>query len=369
METISHQQLVQEWDAMIREHGWANLADNLNCESGLIALGDKQLPYTRNRMTKETLCYTISTRTHYYDYLREEMDIVGLRFTKLFLMPPLWFIGLLLRFAKVDKAFTINNFGLSTNLFPKDSKTSQWEEVVSKVEKSNPNHAILVRSINKGLNHSEYDALIGCGFKPMFARNVLLFPFKPIEQFPKGKRRQILRDERLVEKLDLRWESVDNLNDEQALRIANLYDQLYLGKYSQNNPRFTPLFHTECASRRILHYQMLLDGDQIIGVLGMIVVDGVSTTPILGYDHGHQHANVLYRIITARITRTCSDNNFHRHASSGANKFKKLRGGVTNEEFTMVKTSHLSFWRRLNWGLIRFMAQKIGRPLTHKFET
>ena len=105
------------------------------------------------------------------------------------------------------------------------------------------------------------------------------------------------------------------------------------------------------------------------GGVGMKVVEGVSTTLILGYDHDHPHANVLYRMLTAKITRTCSDHDFHRHASSGANTFKKLRGGVTNEEFTMVKTSHLSWWRRLNWGIIRFIAQKIGRPLTHKFET
>ena len=354
---------------MVRQHGWANLADNLDCESGLIEIGDKLVPYTKNNMTKETLCYTISTFTHYYHYLREEMDIVGLRFVKLILMPPLWLIGFFLRFAKVDQAFTINNFGLSTNLFPKDLSATGWENVVSTVEKSNPNHAILVRSVNRGLNSKDYDALIDCGFKPMFARNVLLFPHKPIEQFPRRKRRQILRDEKLEHKLGFRWLSGVTLDEEMSARVADLYDQLYLGKYSKNNPRFTPLFHYECSNRKILNYQLLLDEEQIIGVLGMKVVDEVATTPILGYDHNHPHANVLYRIITAKITRTSSDNDFHRHASSGANKFKQLRGGVTNEEFTMVKTSHLSWWRRLNWGLIRFMAQKIGRPLTHKFET
>lgn len=369
METLSHLDLVQGWDEMVRQHGWENLADNLDCESGLITIGEKLVPYTKNQMTKETLCYTISTFTHYYHYLREEMDIVGLRFSKLILMPPLWLIGFFLRFAKVDQAFTINNFGLSTNLFPKGLRAKEWEEVVSEVEKSNPKHAILVRSVNRGLNSNDYDALIGCGFKPMFARNVLLFPHKPIEHFQKGKRRQILRDEKLEQKLGFKWLSDVILNDEQASRVAELYNQLYLGKYSKNNPRFTPLFHYECSNRKILNYQLLIDGDKIIGVLGMKVVDEVSTTPILGYDHHHPNANVLYRIITAKITRTSSDYNFHRHASSGANKFKQLRGGVTNEEFTMVKTSHLSWWRRLNWGLIRFMAQKIGRPLTHKFET
>tara|TARA_Y100000591_G_scaffold83401_1_gene70310 strand:- start:60 stop:1169 length:1110 start_codon:yes stop_codon:yes gene_type:complete len=369
VDTLSHLELVQEWDEMVRQHGWANLADNLDCESGLIEIGDKLVPYTKNKMTKETLCYTISTFTHYYHYLREEMDIVGLRFAKLILMPPLWLIGFFLRFAKVDQAFTINNFGLSTNLFPKDLSAIGWENVVSTVEKSNPNHAILVRSVNRGLNSKDYDALIDCGFKPMFARNVLLFPHKPIEQFPRRKRRQILRDEKLEHKLGFRWLSGVTLDEEMSARVADLYDQLYLGKYSKNNPRFTPLFHYECSNRKILNYQLLLDEEQIIGVLGMKVVDEVATTPILGYDHHHPHANLLYRIITAKITRTSSDNDFHRHASSGANKFKQLRGGVTNEEFTMVKTSHLSWWRRLNWGLIRFMAQKIGRPLTHKFET
>ena len=108
METLSHLELVQGWNEMVGKHGWKNLADNLDCESGLITLGDKMVPYTKNRMTKETLCYTISTLTHYYHYLREEMDIVGLRFSKLALMPPLWLIGLLLRFAKVDQLSLIH---------------------------------------------------------------------------------------------------------------------------------------------------------------------------------------------------------------------------------------------------------------------
>ena len=369
MEPLPHTELVREWGEMVRQHGWANLADNLDCESGLLALGDKQVPYTKNRMTKETLCYTISTVTHNYHYLKEEMDIVGLRFSKLMLMPPVWLFGLCLRFAKVDQAFAINNFGLSTNLFPKGLSADEWKEAVGRVQKANPKHAILVRSVNRGLNSGDYDALTECGFKPMFARNVLLFPFKPIETYPRVKRRQILRDEHLGRKLGFTWLSGVKLDEEQAARVADLYNRLYLGKYSKNNPRFTPLFHAQCASRSILHYQLLLDGDRIIGVLGMKVVDGVATMPVLGYDFDHPQAHVLYRILTAKIARTCSDNNFQRHASSGANKFKKLRGGVTNEEFTMVKTSHLSWWRRLNWGLIRFIAQKIGRPLTHKFET
>lgn len=369
MEVLPHQELVQAWDGMVRQHGWANLAPNLMCESGLISVGERHVPYTKNWMTKETLCYTISTLTHNYHYLKEEMDIVGLRFTKLFLMPPLWLFGFCMRSAKVDRAFTINNFGLSTNLFPKQLSAASWKAVVAEVQQANPKHAILVRSINRGLNSDDYDALTGCGFKPMFARNVLLFPHKPIEQFPRSKRRQILRDEGLVEKCGLHWKAVESLTGEEAERVADLYNQLYLEKYSKNNPRFTPLFHAECCERRILHYRLLMDGEDIIGVVGMKVVEGVSTTPILGYDHHHPHANVLYRMLTAKITRTCSDHDFHRHASSGANTFKKLRGGVTNEEFTMVKTDHLSWWRRLNWGIIRFIAQKVGRPLTHKFET
>ena len=64
METLPHHELVQAWDGMVRQHGWANLAANLDCESGLIAVGERTVPYTKNRMSKETLCYTISTVTH-----------------------------------------------------------------------------------------------------------------------------------------------------------------------------------------------------------------------------------------------------------------------------------------------------------------
>ena len=72
MEFLPHYELVQAWDGMVRQHGWATLAANLDCESGLVAVGGRTVPYTKNQMTKETLCYTISTVTHNYHYLKEE---------------------------------------------------------------------------------------------------------------------------------------------------------------------------------------------------------------------------------------------------------------------------------------------------------
>ena len=196
----------------------------------------------------------------------------------------------------------------------------------------------------------------------MFARNVLLFPHKPIEQFPRKKRRQILRDEGLVEKLGLRWEAPGTLTVDQSERVADLYNQLYLEKYSENNPRFTPLFHAECSSRNILHYRLLMDGGSIIGVVGMKVVEGVSTTPILGYDHHHPHAKVLYRMLTAKITRPARITISTGTQVRAPTRSRNYEAVVTNEEFTMVKTSHLSWWRRLNWGIIRFIAQKSVGP-------
>ena len=72
------------------------------------------------------------------------------------------------------------------------------------------------------------------------------------------------KQEKLEHKLGFRWLSGVTLDEEMSARVADLYDQLYLAKYSKNNPRFTPLFHYVCSKLKIVNYLILLVEDVII---------------------------------------------------------------------------------------------------------
>ena len=79
-------------------------------------------------------------------------------------------------------------------------------------------------------------------------------------------------------------------NDEEIKRALNLYNQLYLEKYSQLNPQFSLNFFqlikqkTTGESQSILTAYVLANNNRIDGVIAFFVRDNVMTCPIFGYD-------------------------------------------------------------------------------------
>ena len=344
------------------------LISNFNCEVGIKKSGVLSIPYTKSSMKNKKVCYTISQMSHNYHYAKRELEIEDLGISRFFIYPMLEILAIFLRLAKVDNSIMLNNWGISTNLYPKKIDESNLRKIIDECLEENKRESVIFRSVNSTTTPELELFLENAGFKRIFSRNIIIFPYLNLKDYKRSSRRQISRDSELEKDYDLTWKNVEQLNFEEAEQVKNLYDQLYLDKYSHYNPQFTTEFFIQTSKLGIFSYNLLYSNEKMVGVIGTFSIEGLSTNPILGYDFHQDFSEKLYRILTAKIATLSSENNLRRHASSGAMEFKKLRGGISVPEYTMVYTKNLNLFRRINWAIFRFISMRIAKPVIMRME-
>ena len=92
-------------------------------------------------------------------------------------------------------------------------------------------------------------------------------------------------------------ETLSEIAPADATRIADLYHQLYVGKYSPLNPVFTPAFVAMTHAAGMIRYRVARASDgAIMAVAGLFPRGDVATPPVVGYDMSRPRAEGLYRI-------------------------------------------------------------------------
>src|SRR4029079_19242229 len=98
-------------------------------------------------------------------------------------------------------------------------------------------------------------------------------------------RRETRRDLAILDAQHDHVDMLEALRPGDAERIAHLYALLYLDRYSQLNPAFTPAFIEMTHRAKVFHYRGLRHRDGALStVVGCFVRGSVLTTPIVGYD-------------------------------------------------------------------------------------
>lgn len=165
---------------------------------------------------------------------------------------------------------------------------------------------------------------------------------------------------------EAKYEIVKN-NDIQLIdaeAIVDLYNKLYLDKYSRTNPQFTAQGILRMVRAGFMHVWLLrerADSKRVLGVVGYWSVDQTTmTTPLFGYDTFDENHAILYRLTYMLMVHASIQGGFpNMHASGGANKFKRLRGAESSVECIAVWVEHLSFPRRLMWKVLKFLASRV----------
>jgi hypothetical protein len=160
----------------------------------------------------------------------------------------------------------------------------------------------------------------------------------------------------------------DELSGAEVARIVELYNALYLTKYSLNNPMFNERFMRLALRRGNLRLVVLQKDGRIDAVLGYFCRNGVMTTPVFGYDTTLPQEVGLYRMLSVVLFHIARENRHLLNASSGAAEFKRNRGAVGVIEYSAVYDKHLPFHRRLCWSVLWVLLEKIGVPLTLKYK-
>jgi hypothetical protein len=339
---------------------------NLDTQVTLLREGALTLPCTINHREPDNawVCSPLAT---YGSYLIEEIDRV--------VPPPLsWPLTALCRgfqgvlaLARLDQAVTVNNWMLSTNLYPDFDPYRDGQAlaaVVAQLRERWPRHAIWFRSLNAQHNGAWIAALQALGFALMASRQVYLF-----DDLAASRHADLRRDLKLLQRTPLVAKPSAQFWSGDFVRVAQLYRQLYLDKYSRLNPHYTTAFMQRWHEAGLLDFWGLCDGDGVLqAVVGSYTQGDTTSAPIVGYNTALPQSLGLYRLLMAHVFDVAARDGRRINLSAGAAHFKRLRGGSAALEYSAVLSAHLPAPRRAALRTLRALTNGIGAPLMRRLE-
>ena len=291
--------------------------------------------------------YTCSPYSHYVSYGGfEEVRHLNKPLLEALIKSIMHPVAWLFRFTELDKVALVNNYLLSTNLYPSITAT-QLQVLCEALPKWFPDRVIVFRSVDRRKNPLVYDVLKQKGYNMVLSRQV--WYMDPVEA---SHTRQYKEDVRVLRKHGYEMVEGKDLSNNDLHRAVHLYNLLYLEKYSYFNPQFTFEFLKLARDEEILHLRALCRDGQINAVMGFFIRNGVMTQPLFGYDTSLPQEEGLYRLLTLITLQEGLKRNLLVHASGGVGKFKKIRGGKSVIEYNAIFSKHLSRKRQLPWKLI-----------------
>lgn len=343
---------------------------NVETKMQLLDTGTHLFPVSVNSgAEREDNSYVVSPRTAYTEYAKDELK----RMQRPWLTWPLklliYAISRKLKKAQIDRLVQVNNWLLSTNLYPLDWDKNNLAEITSLLVEEYPTHAIAFRSLNRFSNSALVDRLITLGYISIPSRQVYLFDMRDGSRSPSLNRHNTKVDNALLRRMPYRIDSGKEFCDADYLRMEQLYNQLYLDKYCRLNPQYSADW-LRCGQRDgwlELHVLRTKEG-RIDGVVGWFLNLEVMTAPIVGYDISLSQKQGLYRILTQMCLQEAARRQCVLNFSSGASRFKRLRGGEPEIEYSMVYVKHLPIARKLVWKLLSIVLHSIGVPVMKAFK-
>jgi len=358
--------LARKYWVPLMKTGSSQFIDNVNSQLLALTIDNLVLPVTVNHRELKN-SYVCSPYSHYITYSKEELYNLKNPPLEKLLKLLLNFMGIVFNLGAINQVVIVNNWLLSTNLYP-DLSEKQIAVITSCLKERFPTHAIIFRSINTFVNEDLFDAFQQNDYQMIGSRQIYLFNPKDQSSMRTKMRWRLRQDFNLIEKEA--YEVIDHhqISLAEVPRLVELYNALYLEKYSDNNPQFNEHFLEIALKNSVLQLQALRKDGRIDGVIGFYEINGVMTTPILGYDTSLPQAVGLYRMLSAQLTIEANKRGIILHQSSGAASFKRFRGFVGTIEYSAVFDQHLPCWRQLVWRLLGLLVNKIAVPLIKKYK-
>lgn len=335
---------------------------NAHTSLQIVQADDIVLPITPTEFNIDN-SYVCSPYTHYVTYGQEEF--VALKnppleaFFRLLFIP----IAHYFRQSKLDRVIYVNNWLLSTNLYPALTPNVS-AAIIHQLQEAFPDRAIVFRSVDPLANGPLLNELRHQGARLIFSRSVWYQdPLSPLTT----KRQQYKADLRLYRHTPYRLLTADQISDSDIPRLVQLYNCLYLDKYSRYNPQFTEAFIRLALANKVLTLKAFQRDGQIDAVLGYFTRNGIGTPPIFGYDTTQPKALGLYRLVSILFSQEATANRFLANFSAGVGDFKKRRGCRNAIEYNAVFCKHLPPARQRPWLLLQSLMDRIAVPIIQKY--
>jgi hypothetical protein len=337
---------------------------NIDAQVETIKAGKLTLPVTINDATQRN-AWVCSPLTTYSRYALEEIRRVAPR---VFAAPLSGVIGAAdwwLRRAELDCAVSLNNWLLSTNLYPETNEID-FGALVASSQLRWPRHSVWFRSLNFAQHADWLHELAAAGFDLIPTRQVYLFRDMPRKA---TKHQNLRRDLQLLRTTPLTRVHHVDFTDADFEQSEALYAQLYLDKYSRLNPHYTAAFLKEWHRAGLLEFAGFRDDTGVLrAVVGMFGQGSLLSAPIVGYDTGWPASAGLYRLLMAHVLDTTCEREAVLNLSAGAAHFKRLRGGEPEIEYSAVLSHHLPAATRRTLRGLRTLTTRLGVPIMRRFQ-
>ncbi|MEO1641292.1 MAG: GNAT family N-acetyltransferase, partial [Pseudomonadota bacterium] len=151
-------------------------------------------------------------------------------------------------------------------------------------------------------------------------------------------------------------------------RAAELYQMLYLDRYSWQNPQYTARYLAKAHEAGVLTlFGMRGPDGQLDGVGGVFRIGQSMTMPLLGLDTDKPKDIGLYRMLCAIAQDRAIADRLLYNRSAGAAGFKRNRGAVPAIEYTGVYVDHLGAGPRRATRALAGILRRVGVPLLQRF--
>lgn len=347
----------------LMKNGISTSINNVKTRLMILKIDNLILPITINDAEYEN-SYVCSPYTHYISYAIEELKTIKNPFIEFILANIIRLLGIVFKFDKINKTVHINNWLLSTNLYPIISH-KQIEKITGFLIQRFPEHSLIFRSVNNYTDKEFLNKFQGNNYQLIPSRQIYFLNRDLI----KGKAKWLIKkDLKLQEKSDYELLKNKDLSNEDISRIKELYDNLYLDKYSYLNPQFNENFLDLALKNNILNIRAFKKAGKIDAVLGYFSRNGIMTTPLFGYDTSLPKETGLYRMLSAQLIKESEKLNLILNQSSGAASFKRCRASEAQIEYSAVYCRHLTLYRRIIWSILEFTLNKIGLNVLKKYK-
>lgn len=357
---------VKNYFTPILEHGVTRYIKNVTSTVYLLEIDDLVIPVTVNDKEFEN-SYVCSPYTHYISYAKEELWELKKPWLEKILSKFIDGIDFFLKRTAMNRIVMINNWFLSTNLYFPLSE-SQIEKITTFLILKFPTHTLMFRSLNKRLHEHMLTGFQKNNYKHIMSRSIYLFEPLYFTSLNRKQRKSFLNDERLMKKSAYTVSTSTKADEALVPAIKQLYDQLYIEKYSEYNPQFTVEYYVHAIKHDLITFKMLKKDDDIDGVIGYFHRNHVLTTPILGYDTTKRQERGLYRLLSLLIAHEVLDKNYIGHFSAGAGDFKQHRGSTQEIEYSVYYNNHLPMTSKLPWSFLKQLMDKVVEPMAIKMK-
>ncbi len=349
--------------AFLKElHSSHKLINNVKTKMYALNLGATFIPVTINDEAYDT-CYVCSVYTAFISYAHSELEKIKSKFLRLLFSKIIHVFRYIFIKIGIDRVISHNNFLLSTNLYPKlDINNQQFTNYLKTLQTTFPNHAFIFRSLNQYSNESLMQKLKKLDFVFYPSRQVYIFDKK---RYDFRKKKNFQADLKLLKQQKIYiFVTHDEIKPDDYPRIVELYNKLYIEKYSEYNPQFNEKYIELSHKTKLIEYWALRNKNGVLdAVIGCYDRNCVTTAPIVGYDTSLPQTLGLYRMLMAYCINRADKNNLVLNLSSGASHFKILRGGVAEIEYSALYFKHLKPLPIFVWRLLLYLLKYLAVPI------